>query len=60
MPCSHGLRPTARPGPTGTRRRLATDVAAFIEGAHLLWLLDRDEVDLTAVHRSYFEDRRLA
>ncbi|MDX3589451.1 hypothetical protein OG920_45095 [Streptomyces europaeiscabiei] len=38
----------------------ATDVAAFIEGAHLLWLLDRDEVDLTAVHRSYFEDRRLA
>ncbi|WP_055716669.1 TetR/AcrR family transcriptional regulator [Streptomyces torulosus] len=33
---------------------LATEVAAFIEGAHLLWLLDPDEVDLTAVHRGYF------
>lgn len=34
---------------------LATEVAAFLEGAHLLWLLDPDEVDLAAVHRGYFE-----
>ncbi|WEH17785.1 TetR/AcrR family transcriptional regulator [Streptomyces sp. VNUA24] len=34
---------------------LATEVAAFLEGAHLLWLLDPDQVDLTAVHRGYFE-----
>ncbi|WP_128380007.1 TetR/AcrR family transcriptional regulator [Streptomyces cavernae] len=34
---------------------LATETAAFIEGAHLLWLLDPEQVDLTAVHRSYFE-----
>lgn len=34
---------------------LATEVAAFLEGAHLLWLLDPDEVDLPAVHRGYFE-----
>ncbi|MGW1957698.1 TetR/AcrR family transcriptional regulator [Streptomyces sp. NPDC001920] len=34
---------------------LAAETAAFIEGAHLLWLLDPDQVDLTAVHRSYFE-----
>ncbi|MFF6780128.1 TetR family transcriptional regulator [Streptomyces sp. NPDC012510] len=34
---------------------LATEVTAFLEGAHLLWLLDPDEVDLTAVHRGYFE-----
>lgn len=33
---------------------LAAEVAAFVEGAHLLWLLDPAEVDLTAVHRSYF------
>jgi AcrR family transcriptional regulator len=34
---------------------LAAEVAAFLEGAHLLWLLDPDQVDLTAVHRGYFE-----
>ena len=34
---------------------LATEVAAFIEGAHLLWLLDPDEADLTAVQRGHFE-----
>ncbi|UYQ66326.1 TetR/AcrR family transcriptional regulator [Streptomyces peucetius] len=34
---------------------LAAETAAFIEGAHLLWLLDPEQVDLTAVHRSYFE-----
>ncbi|MDX2526793.1 TetR/AcrR family transcriptional regulator [Streptomyces europaeiscabiei] len=34
---------------------LATEVAAFLEGAHLLWLLDPDQVDLPAVHRGYFE-----
>ncbi|MFJ8595198.1 TetR/AcrR family transcriptional regulator [Streptomyces sp. NPDC093598] len=34
---------------------LAAETAAFIEGAHLLWLLDPVRVDLTAVHRSYFE-----
>ncbi|KND46015.1 MULTISPECIES: TetR/AcrR family transcriptional regulator [Streptomyces] len=44
---------TARPGPNPSL--LATEVAAFLEGAHLLWLLDPDEVDLTAVHRGYFE-----
>ncbi|MFF3846583.1 TetR/AcrR family transcriptional regulator [Streptomyces sp. NPDC002328] len=34
---------------------LAAETAAFVEGAHLLWLLDPERVDLTAVHRSYFE-----
>jgi len=34
---------------------LAAETAAFIEGAHLLWLLDPEQVDLAAVHRSYFE-----
>jgi AcrR family transcriptional regulator len=34
---------------------LAAETAAFIEGAHLLWLLDPEQVDLVAVHRSYFE-----
>lgn len=34
---------------------LAAETAAFLEGAHLLWLLDPEQVDLTAVHRSYFE-----
>jgi AcrR family transcriptional regulator len=34
---------------------LAAETAAFIEGAHLLWLLDTEKVDLTEVHRSYFE-----
>jgi AcrR family transcriptional regulator len=34
---------------------LAAETAAFIEGAHLLWLLDPEKVDLTEVHRSYFE-----
>ncbi|MFM9594994.1 TetR/AcrR family transcriptional regulator [Streptomyces scabiei] len=34
---------------------LATEVAAFLEGAHLLWLLDPAETDLTALHRGYFE-----
>ncbi|MBD0840497.1 TetR/AcrR family transcriptional regulator [Streptomyces sp. TRM68416] len=33
---------------------LAVETAAFLEGAHLLWLLDPEQVDLTAVHRSYF------
>lgn len=33
---------------------LAAEVAAFLEGAHLLWLLDPEQVDLTALHRSYF------
>ncbi|NAS26123.1 TetR family transcriptional regulator [Herbidospora sp. NEAU-GS84] len=34
---------------------LAAETAAFIEGAHLVWLLDPERVDLAAVHRSYFE-----
>ncbi|MFJ9736554.1 TetR/AcrR family transcriptional regulator [Streptomyces sp. NPDC101166] len=34
---------------------LAAEAAAFIEGAHLLWLLDPEQVNLTAVHRSYFD-----
>lgn len=34
---------------------LAAETAAFLEGIHLLWLLDPEQVDLTAVHRSYFE-----
>ncbi|MDW8806586.1 hypothetical protein P1P68_17770 [Streptomyces scabiei] len=34
---------------------LAAEVAAFLEGAHPLWLLDPAETDLTAVHRGYFE-----
>ncbi|MFI2346066.1 hypothetical protein ACH492_03195 [Streptomyces sp. NPDC019443] len=34
---------------------LDVETAAFIEGAHLLWLLDPEQVDLVAVHRSYFE-----
>uniref|UniRef100_UPI0031D157F5 TetR/AcrR family transcriptional regulator n=1 Tax=Streptomyces hawaiiensis TaxID=67305 RepID=UPI0031D157F5 len=34
---------------------LAAETAAFIEGAHLLWLLDPEQVDLATVHRSYFE-----
>ncbi|MFI2371424.1 TetR/AcrR family transcriptional regulator [Streptomyces sp. NPDC018833] len=34
---------------------LAAETAAFIEGVHLLWLLDPEQVDLTAVHRGYFE-----
>ncbi|MDX3642551.1 helix-turn-helix domain-containing protein [Streptomyces sp. MB09-02B] len=41
--------------PDVTPETLATEVAAFLEGAHLLWLLDPQQVDLTAVHRSYFE-----
>ncbi|MER6158320.1 helix-turn-helix domain-containing protein [Streptomyces sp. NPDC001868] len=44
---------SARPDVNPTT--LATEVAAFLEGAHLLWLLDPDEVDLAAVHRGYFE-----
>ncbi|MGW1674066.1 TetR/AcrR family transcriptional regulator [Streptomyces sp. NPDC002324] len=44
---------TARPGPNPSL--LAVEVAAFLEGVHLLWLLDPKEVDLTAVHRGYFE-----
>ncbi|TKK81009.1 TetR/AcrR family transcriptional regulator [Herbidospora galbida] len=34
---------------------LAAETAAFVEGAHLVWLLDPERVDLAAVHRSYFE-----
>ncbi|MGW5130584.1 TetR/AcrR family transcriptional regulator [Streptomyces sp. NPDC004135] len=34
---------------------LAAETAAFLEGAHLLWLLDPEQVDLTALHRGYFE-----
>nr|WP_229913691.1 hypothetical protein [Streptomyces capitiformicae] len=34
---------------------LATEVAAFLEGAHLLRPLDPDQVDLPAVHRGCFE-----
>ncbi|MFF0204497.1 TetR family transcriptional regulator C-terminal domain-containing protein [Streptomyces sp. NPDC005017] len=34
---------------------LAAETAALLEGAHLLWLLDPEKVDLAAVHRSYFE-----
>ncbi|MFF7489343.1 TetR/AcrR family transcriptional regulator [Streptomyces luteogriseus] len=34
---------------------LAAETAAFLEGVHLLWLLDPEQVDLTALHRSYFE-----
>ncbi|MEV0589288.1 helix-turn-helix domain-containing protein [Nonomuraea sp. NPDC050310] len=33
---------------------LATETAAFLEGVHLLWLLDPERVDLVAVHRGYF------
>ncbi|MEU9229565.1 TetR family transcriptional regulator C-terminal domain-containing protein [Streptomyces massasporeus] len=34
---------------------LAAETAAFLEGAHLLWLLDPEQVDLTALHRRCFE-----
>ncbi|MFC7844145.1 TetR/AcrR family transcriptional regulator [Streptomyces sp. NPDC057382] len=34
---------------------LAAETAAFLEGAHLLWLLDPERVDLVALHRGYFE-----
>lgn len=34
---------------------LAAETAAFLEGVHLLWLLDPDRVDLVAVHRGYFQ-----
>ncbi|WP_285546567.1 TetR/AcrR family transcriptional regulator [Streptomyces lavendulae] len=44
---------TARPGLDA--RTLAAEVAAFLEGAHLLWLLDPDRIDLVALHRSYFD-----
>ncbi|QFQ97572.1 TetR/AcrR family transcriptional regulator [Streptomyces phaeolivaceus] len=43
------IRPDLRPG------LLAAEVTAFLEGAHLIWLLDPEEVDLTAVCRGYFE-----
>nr|WP_062340438.1 TetR/AcrR family transcriptional regulator [Herbidospora sakaeratensis] len=33
---------------------LAAETAAFVEGAHLVWLLDPEQVDLASVHRSYF------
>ncbi|MFI5533089.1 TetR/AcrR family transcriptional regulator [Kitasatospora sp. NPDC051853] len=33
---------------------LAAETAAFLEGAHLLWLLDPERIDLPALHRSYF------
>ncbi|MER5836535.1 helix-turn-helix domain-containing protein, partial [Streptomyces sp. NPDC002130] len=33
---------------------LAAETAAFVEGVHLLWLLDPEHVDLASVHRSYF------
>ncbi|CAM5646587.1 TetR/AcrR family transcriptional regulator [Streptomyces pilosus] len=32
---------------------LAAEAAAFLEGVHLLWLLDPEQIDLVAVHRSY-------
>lgn len=34
---------------------LAPKTAAFLEGVHLLWLLDPEQVDLVAVHRSYVD-----
>lgn len=34
---------------------LAAETAAFLEGVHLLWLLDPERVDLVAVHRSYVD-----
>ncbi|MFF4273485.1 TetR/AcrR family transcriptional regulator [Streptomyces sp. NPDC001536] len=34
---------------------LAAETAAFLEGAHLLWLLDPEQIDLTALHRGYFQ-----
>ncbi|MFD7629772.1 TetR/AcrR family transcriptional regulator [Streptomyces sp. NPDC059851] len=34
---------------------LAAEVAAFLEGAHLLWLLDPERIDLVALHRGYFD-----
>ncbi|MDT9686049.1 TetR/AcrR family transcriptional regulator [Streptomyces sp. TRM76323] len=34
---------------------LAAEAAAFLEGVHLLWLLDPEEVDLAAVSRGYFD-----
>ncbi|MFB9393613.1 TetR/AcrR family transcriptional regulator [Streptomyces coeruleoprunus] len=46
---------------TGTARAdldppaLAAEVAAFLEGANLLWLLDPEQVDLVALYRGYFE-----
>ncbi|RSS63441.1 TetR/AcrR family transcriptional regulator [Streptomyces sp. WAC06614] len=44
---------TARPGLDA--QTLAAEVAAFLEGAHLLWLLDPERIDLVALHRSYFD-----
>ncbi|MFJ7262949.1 TetR/AcrR family transcriptional regulator [Streptomyces globosus] len=44
---------TARPGLDA--EALAAEVAAFLEGAHLLWLLDPDRIDLAALHRGYFD-----
>ncbi|MEW2812558.1 hypothetical protein AB0929_36620 [Streptomyces massasporeus] len=52
-PCSREPSPTARPGLDPAI--LAAETAAFLEGAHLLWLLDPEQVDLTALHRRYFE-----
>ncbi|GGQ18738.1 TetR family transcriptional regulator [Streptomyces roseolilacinus] len=34
---------------------LAAEAAAFLEGVHLLWLLDPGKVDLVAVNRGYFD-----
>ncbi|MCK8676944.1 TetR/AcrR family transcriptional regulator [Streptomyces lichenis] len=44
---------SARPGTDPAV--LAAEAVAFIEGAHLLWLLDPERIDLVAVHRGYFE-----
>ncbi|CAL9352568.1 TetR/AcrR family transcriptional regulator [Streptomyces sp. enrichment culture] len=43
---------SARPG--HDPELLAAETAAFLEGAHLLWLLDPERIDLVAVHRGYF------
>lgn len=53
-PCSREPSPTARPGLDPAI--LAAETAAFLEGAHLLWLLDPEQVDLTTLHRSCFGD----
>ncbi|MGW4651932.1 TetR/AcrR family transcriptional regulator [Kitasatospora sp. NPDC004289] len=57
---SHLAAAFARAAADGTARpdldpaTLAAETAAFLEGAHLLWLLDPEHIDLPALHRSYF------
>ncbi|MEI5523557.1 TetR/AcrR family transcriptional regulator [Streptomyces brasiliscabiei] len=46
------IRPDVRPD------LLAAEVTAFLEGAHLIWLLDPEQVDLAALCHGYFEGLR--